>query len=159
MTDTITVKIVLIDDDEDEPNCKSTYLPMIMISIKVKSFTDEFSMNFKADCTIQLLRERLNTEFNFTDEFHNFQLYYKQTHVTEIDQNEDKIQKAKLVELFEAEEDDDSVFVFECQLKSACESNHSKVPKKIGLRNATYHHLKIIVQYDIKDFTRERHQR
>ena len=125
------------------------------------TFTVEFSKNLKIDSTIALLRKRLNKEFNVADEYNNFQLYHKKTGklVIEIDEKDEVYQQAKLVDLFEPEEDNSPAYVFECVLKEASDSDHFRGTKTIELRNATKNHLKIIIEYKTKEFAKERDQR
>ena len=63
----------------------------------------------------------------------------------------------KLIDLFEAEEDDPSLFAFDCHLKIASGvPSWLKRQKKIELRNATPHKLEIHIYYKTRDFAKEK---
>ena len=63
----------------------------------------------------------------------------------------------KLIDLFEAEEDDPSLFAFDCHLKIASGvPSWLKRQKKIELRNATTHRLEIHIHYKTRDFAKEK---
>ena len=65
--------------------------------------------------------------------------------------------QSKLIDLFEAEEDDPLLYVFDCHLKIACGvPSWLKRQKKIELRNATPYKLEIHINYKTRDFAKEK---
>ena len=71
--------------------------------------------------------------------------------------DDDNYIQSRLIDLFEAEEDDPKLYVFDCHLKIASGvPSWLKRQKKIELRNATTHKLEIHINYKTRDFATEK---
>ena len=69
---------------------------------------------------------------------------------------EPESQQLKIIDIFDPDEYDESLYVFLLCMKTASVWDFFKKENKIELRNATKHHLKIHVEYKTKDFAKEK---
>ena len=104
--------------------------------------------------TLGDLKTFINEELGYSDD--GVEALFNQNEFIEGLDDDNYIQ-SKLIDLFEAEEDDPSLYAFDCHLKIASGvPSWLKRQKKIELRNATPHKLEIHIYYKTRDFAKEK---
>lgn len=115
----------------------------------------EFEEKVPSDADLKKLKAVINEAMGYpSGRGLNFALFHQGDIVDEL--NDEQNKQLKIKDLFEAEEGNPSIYVFDCYTKNAGIPSWLKRKKKIDFRNATPYRLKVEVAHKIRDFDKEK---
>ena len=115
----------------------------------------EFEEKIPSDANLKKMKAVINNAMGYPSGGGlNFALFHQGDIVDEL--NDEQNEHLKIKDLFEAEEDNQSLYVFDCFTKNAGIPSWLKRKKKIDFRNATPYRLKVEVGHKIRDFDKEK---